>query len=220
MEWRVVLQNKSTQARELLSIEMPQQSQRMFQLKTPMPSFERPIRINPGGTHTQGIKFTSRGVGHQGTFRHSLIFNFSNWVLEHELSVTVAAPDTVSDMQILKPVSVYVPKPLPENEPDRVLVPAFPPNRVCTLPGVNLYTATLEHAGPNKPDVYKLPPNIVDIVEGAIDALFGAGRGRGQGLGLGVWGGPSRGFWLLVHASIGCEMHSILGLFVLSQSRI
>ena len=65
MEWRIQLQNKSTQDRELLSIEMPQQAQRMFTLKEKMPTFERPIRLPPGGTHTQTIKFSNRGFGQQ-----------------------------------------------------------------------------------------------------------------------------------------------------------
>lgn len=163
----MVIQNKSTQARELLSIEMPQQpSQRMFALKAPAPSMDRPTRLPAGGTHTQGIKFSGRGV-QDGTFRHTLIFNFSTWVLEYRLTITVAAPEAVADLHALRPVSEYRPKALPKaDEPERHLVPAFPPNRICTLPGGNLYTATLENAGPHKPDAYPLPPNIVDTVEG------------------------------------------------------
>ena len=60
-----MLQNKATQGRELLSIEMPQQTNRMFLLKDKVPSVHQPIRLPPGGTHTQGIKFTNRGYGQQ-----------------------------------------------------------------------------------------------------------------------------------------------------------
>ena len=44
---------------------MPQQANRLFQLKMPVPSIERPIKLPPGGTHTQGIKFSTRGIGAQ-----------------------------------------------------------------------------------------------------------------------------------------------------------
>ncbi|KAL1500036.1 hypothetical protein AB1Y20_012713 [Prymnesium parvum] len=165
LEWRIVLQNKSTQGRELLSIEMPQQHVNPFKLKPA--AFDRPIKLPPGGTHTQIIKFVHRGIGQQGTFNQQLLFNFSNWVLEHVISITVTMPDTIKDMELLKPTVSYTPKPMPSpNEPTRMLCPAFPPGRVSAIPGAGLYTATLEHTGVCKPAAYEVPANIVQQVEG------------------------------------------------------
>ena len=79
-EWRVTLTNGSTQPRELLSIEMPHQARQMFTLLGRKPSEAKPIRLLPGGTHTQQIKFNNRhGAVQQGQFSHTLLFNFSNW---------------------------------------------------------------------------------------------------------------------------------------------
>lgn len=101
----------------------------------------------------------------QGTFKQQLLFNFSNWVLEHVVSITVVAPTTINDMELLKPTIPYIPKPLATDEPSRMLCPAFPPGRNCSLPGVRLYT-TMEYTGVRKPKPYEVPPNIVEQVEG------------------------------------------------------
>ena len=162
VEWRIQIKNTATQARELLSIEMPQTVGRMFTIKPPLPTPERPIRLQPGCVHTQVVKFSNRGAAEQGTFRQPLLFNFSTWLLEYPLTVTVAATQTMDEMKLLQPVSTYKPKPLPAaNESERVLIPAFPPGRVCTLPGGSLYTSNSEQASKRELKAYDVPPNIV-----------------------------------------------------------
>ena len=54
IEWRIVITNRSTQDKVLCSIEMPHQRQRNFSLRSPVPSPKNPIKVGPGGTHTQG----------------------------------------------------------------------------------------------------------------------------------------------------------------------
>ena len=83
-EISVTLTNRATQARELLSIDWPPHLGRIFLLKHPLPSPSRPVRIKPGGTYTQSIKFKS-APSQSGIFRLQLLFNFSSWVLELSL---------------------------------------------------------------------------------------------------------------------------------------
>lgn len=69
-DWRITLTNGSTQPRELLSIEMPHQARLLFTLVGRQATPHKPIRLPPGGTHTQQFKFNSRATGHsQGLFK-------------------------------------------------------------------------------------------------------------------------------------------------------
>lgn len=170
LDWRVMLSNGSTQTRELLSIEMPYQARPMFTLggrTTPGTSKQRSVSITPGGSHTQLIKFNNRGGTYEGTFELTLLFNFSNWILEHTFSVHVARPAAVDSMQLLAPERPYVPPPLPDLkvEPTRHTVPALPSSRQCALPGVALYrTTNMEEEGQRELAPYDLPAGISDIV--------------------------------------------------------
>jgi hypothetical protein len=77
-DWRLSLTNGSTQPRELLSIEMPHQARLLFKFGGKTPSENKPIRLLPGGSHSQQIKFNSRATGNsQGVFKATLLFNFS-----------------------------------------------------------------------------------------------------------------------------------------------
>ena len=87
-----------TLTKVLLSIEMPQQRQKNFILRSPMPTLKNPIKVGPGGTHTQGIKFVTKR--HElGVFRHTLLLNFSNFIYEHVLVVNVSTPKAAADLQ-------------------------------------------------------------------------------------------------------------------------
>jgi len=125
IEWRIVITNRSTQDRVLCSIEMPQQRQRNFILRSPMPSPKNPIKVGPGGTHTQGIKFVTKR--HElGVFRHTLLLNFSNFIYEHVLAVNVSTPKATEDLELLKPQSEFVRPTLPDSTaPELRVVPAF-----------------------------------------------------------------------------------------------
>ena len=92
--WPVTLTNGSTQSRELLSIEMPHQARAVFTLVGRQASYAKPIKLaSGGGTHTQQFKFNARAAGStQGTFKATLLFNFTNWVLEHTLTVVIYWP--------------------------------------------------------------------------------------------------------------------------------
>ena len=92
LEWTITLTNGSTQPRELHSIELSPPAKNFFSLYGKMPSAKRPAQIPVGGTYTQQIKFNGRAPaarGRLGAFSASLLLNFSNFVLEHPVSVTV-----------------------------------------------------------------------------------------------------------------------------------
>ena len=71
----------STQPRELQGVLMPYQTHKMFTLSGTegKGAAKFPIKLPPGGSHTQAVKFTSR-PHQQGIFKHTMLFNFSNWV--------------------------------------------------------------------------------------------------------------------------------------------
>ena len=125
IEWRIVITNRSTQDKVLCSIEMPHQRQRNFSLRSPVPSPKNPIKVGPGGTHTQGIKFVTKR--HElGVFRHTLLLNFSNFIYEHVLVVNVSTPKATEDLELLKPQSEFVRPTLPDYAaPELRVVPAF-----------------------------------------------------------------------------------------------
>ena len=125
IEWRIVITNRSTQDKVLCSIEMPHQRQRNFMLRSPVPSPKNPIKVGPGGTHTQGIKFVTKR--HElGVFRHTLLLNFSNFIYEHVLVVNVSTPKATEDLELLKPQSEFVRPTLPDSAaPELRVVPAF-----------------------------------------------------------------------------------------------
>ena len=62
---------------------------------TQVPSLKNPIKVAPGGTHTQSLKFVTKR--HElGAFRHTLLLNFSNFIYEHVLVVNVSTPKAAS----------------------------------------------------------------------------------------------------------------------------
>lgn len=178
IEWRIVITNRSTQDKVLLSIEMPQQRQRNFILRSPMPTLKNPIRVGPGGTHTQGIKFVTKR--HElGVFRHTLLLNFSNFIYEHVLVVNVSTPKAAEDLELLKPQSDFVPPTLPDaSAPELRTVPAFTVGRDgkvgsnSKVPGAQLYLSNSEYSGKRELKPYPVPPNIHGMIEGRKSASF------------------------------------------------
>ena len=81
VHFSVQLTNKATQPRELQGVLMPYQTHKMFTLSGTegKGAAKFPIKLPPGGSHTQAVKFTSR-PHQQGIFKHTMLFNFSNWV--------------------------------------------------------------------------------------------------------------------------------------------
>lgn len=167
LEWRIQLSNRSTQTRELLAIEIPNQTHRMFQLRGTLPTANRPIRLTPSGTHTQGVKFSSK-PDQQGAHRITILFNFGNWVLEHEMRVNVAHPNAAKELQMLEPTSTFKPRAVPqEDEPELLTVPAFQPGRAPSLPGAKLYVGSEDERtkkGERPLPTYPMPDDIVQVI--------------------------------------------------------
>ena len=167
VSWAVQLTNKSTQVRELLSIEMPHAARLIFTLVGRQPTPDRPIKLQPGDKHTQQIKFNDRKAADQDHFRHSMMFNFSNWLLEHELNIRVAHPAALATMQLLEPQRPYVKPVLPEvNEPSRHCIPCLF-NRSCALPGVALYESVSVYSGAVPLGEYELPGDMAALIDGS-----------------------------------------------------
>ena len=87
VHFSVQLTNKATQPRELQGVLMPYQTHKMFTLSGTegKGAAKFPIKLPPGGSHTQAVKFTSR-PHQQGIFKHTMLFNFSNWVRRRAIS--------------------------------------------------------------------------------------------------------------------------------------
>ena len=187
VSWSVQLHNRSTQHRELLSIEMPHATRLALTLVGRQPTAERPIRLAPGEKHSQQIKFSNRIAAAQGTFRHSVLFNFSNWLLEHEVTLRVAHASAISNLQLLQPEAPYVKPALPPDDaPPRQLVPALV-GRQCALPGAALFAAVSTEleggaaggaaggvVGGAALGAYELPADVAALVEGTRRPAGGA----------------------------------------------
>ena len=183
-EWNIVVTNRSTQMRELLSIEVPFQppgAPASFMLKGPLPKPGRSLQLSQNNSHIQGIRFSSKPRC-SGTFRTTLIFNFTTWVLEHEVVVTVSdarealpaalPPRGGAAAAPIAPVpaaSTMVTQP-----PGAVMeiVPAIPKGRECKLPGAKLLSTISEYTGKTPLAEYPLPADIVDTIEGRKAANF------------------------------------------------
>lgn len=177
VEWNIALTNRSTQARELLSIEVPFQppgAPASFMLKAPLPKPGKSLQLFQNNTHTQGIRFSSK-PGCVGTFRTTLIFNFTTWVLEHEVVVTVsdareAFPPPLPPLAAAMPPARALAR---TAGPARVeIVPAIPKGRNCKLPGAKLLASLGEYQGKVALEEYPLPPDIIDTIEGRRAANF------------------------------------------------
>jgi hypothetical protein len=177
LEWNIALMNRSTQARELLSIEVPFQpadAPAVFMLKLPLPKPGKSMQLFQNHTHTQGIRFSSR-PGCAGTFRTTLIFNFTTWILEHEVAVTVSDAREAIPPPLPPPAAAAPPLRAPPRAAAAAridIVPAIPPGRNCKLPGAKLLASLGEYRGKASLAAYPLPPDIIDTIEGRRAANF------------------------------------------------
>ena len=188
-DFRITLTNGSTQPRELHSIEMAQHARQLFTVVSPV---KKPVRLLSGGAYTQQFKFNSKATGNgQGDFKATLLFNFSNWLLEYTVVVRVAHESALEDLSLLKPLAPYKPVVLPDaSEPSRHMVPAFPPvlpgaaqpaSHVSSLPGVALYmtVGVYDKEKSSRPlDEYPLPTGIRDIEAGHKKSTFNPWKTR------------------------------------------
>lgn len=151
-----------------------------------MPTLKNPIKVGPGGTHTQGIKFVTKR--HElGVFRHTLLLNFSNFIYEHVLVVNVSTPKAAEELELLKPHSEFVPPTLPAaSTPQLPTVPAFTvggDGKVggdSKIPGAQLYLSNSQYAGVRELKPYPVPLNIHAMIEGRKSASFNPWKVRGR----------------------------------------
>ena len=145
-----------------------------FSLRAPYPTMKKPgsaIKIQPNGTHTQGIKFYCP-ASKQGVFKYTLHFNFSNFVFEYHVVVNVVPESVTKDLELMKPAAAYVAPVLPEQPVTLPIVPAFPAGRVSKLPGVALYTTNSQYTGSRELQEYPVPSDIHAKIEGRKGSSF------------------------------------------------
>ena len=153
---------------------MPLQVVTHFSLRAPYPTLKKPgsaIKIQPNGTHTQGINFTCR-ASEQGVFKYTLHFNFSNFVYEHHIVINVLPESVTKDLELMKPEAAYVAPVLPEQPVTLPIVLAFPAGRVSKLPGVALYTTNSRYTGSRELHEYAVPTDIHAKIEGRKGSSF------------------------------------------------
>ena len=83
-----------------------------------MPAFAvsatRRLRVSSTKATISSSVMSSRML--RSVYKHTLLFNFSTWVLEYVLTVHVASRKLEEDMQLLQPSTKYTPRVL-EQEP-------------------------------------------------------------------------------------------------------